>query len=99
MHGGLRVHQEGDVGAGDTVELAEKSDGLTVRELWHLVCVDKGNIEAARLALHCQTLAPEWREPLEERLRQELLIPAGTIHSARNIGKTTARWLYGYKHS
>jgi len=28
---------------------------------------------------------------------QELLIPAGTIHSARNIGTTTARWLYGYK--
>ena len=28
---------------------------------------------------------------------QELLIPAGAIHSARNIGNTTARWLYGYR--
>ena len=28
---------------------------------------------------------------------EELLIPAGAIHSARNIGMTTARWLYGYK--
>jgi len=28
---------------------------------------------------------------------EELLIPAGAVHSARNIGKTTARWLYGYK--
>ena len=28
---------------------------------------------------------------------EELLIPAGAIHSARNIGATTARWLYGYK--
>ena len=27
----------------------------------------------------------------------ELLIPAGAIHSARNIGKSTARWLYGYR--
>ena len=27
----------------------------------------------------------------------ELLIPAGAVHSARNIGETTARWLYGYK--
>jgi len=27
----------------------------------------------------------------------ELLIPAGAIHSARNLGATTARWLYGYK--
>jgi quercetin dioxygenase-like cupin family protein len=33
------------------------------------------------------------------RVGEELLIPAGTVHSARNIGKTTARWLYGYKHS
>jgi quercetin dioxygenase-like cupin family protein len=29
----------------------------------------------------------------------ELLIPAGMIHSARNVGETTARWLYGYKQS
>lgn len=28
---------------------------------------------------------------------EELLIPAGTVHSARNVGKTTARWLFGYK--
>ncbi|RMG32558.1 MAG: cupin domain-containing protein [Planctomycetota bacterium] len=28
---------------------------------------------------------------------EELLIPAGARHSARNIGLTTARWLYGYK--
>jgi quercetin dioxygenase-like cupin family protein len=28
---------------------------------------------------------------------EELLIPAGAVHSARNIGKTTARWLYGYR--
>jgi hypothetical protein len=30
---------------------------------------------------------------------EELLIPAGAIHSARNIGATTARWLYGYKRN
>jgi mannose-6-phosphate isomerase-like protein (cupin superfamily) len=28
---------------------------------------------------------------------EELLIPAGAVHSARNIGAITARWLYGYK--
>jgi mannose-6-phosphate isomerase-like protein (cupin superfamily) len=28
---------------------------------------------------------------------EELLIPAGVVHSARNIGEITARWLYGYK--
>jgi len=28
---------------------------------------------------------------------EELLIPARANHSARNIGSSTARWLYGYK--
>ena len=27
---------------------------------------------------------------------QELLIPAGAVHSVRNLGDTTSRWLYGY---
>jgi quercetin dioxygenase-like cupin family protein len=30
---------------------------------------------------------------------EELLIPAGATHSARNIGRTTAHWLYGYRCS
>ena len=28
---------------------------------------------------------------------RELLIPAGTYHTARNVGKSTSKWLYGYK--
>jgi quercetin dioxygenase-like cupin family protein len=28
---------------------------------------------------------------------EELLTPAGATHSGRNVGKTTARWLYGYR--
>ena len=28
---------------------------------------------------------------------KEIFIPAGTVHSVRNIGVTTARWLYGYR--
>ena len=28
---------------------------------------------------------------------EEVFIPAGARHSARNIGSTTARWLYGYR--
>jgi len=27
----------------------------------------------------------------------ELLIPAGVVHSVRNIGASTAHWLYGYQ--
>jgi mannose-6-phosphate isomerase-like protein (cupin superfamily) len=30
------------------------------------------------------------------KIGEELLIPAGAVHSARNVGQTTARWLYGY---
>ena len=36
-------------------------------------------------------------EVCHPRIGEELLIPAGAIHSARNIGATTARWLYRYK--
>jgi quercetin dioxygenase-like cupin family protein len=28
---------------------------------------------------------------------EELLITAGAVHSARNVGSTTARRLYGYR--
>jgi hypothetical protein len=33
----------------------------------------------------------------QPQVGEELLIPAGARRSARNIGKTVARWLYGYK--
>jgi cupin 2 domain-containing protein len=28
---------------------------------------------------------------------EEVFIPAGVVYSVRNRGKTTSRWLYGYK--
>ena len=28
---------------------------------------------------------------------EEVLIPAGAVHTVRNLGPTTARWLYGYR--
>ena len=31
------------------------------------------------------------------RLGEEFLIPAGAHHTARNVGTTTSKWLYGYK--
>ena len=34
---------------------------------------------------------------LHPRPGEEVLIPARAVHSARNIGSTTARWLYGYR--
>jgi mannose-6-phosphate isomerase-like protein (cupin superfamily) len=31
------------------------------------------------------------------QIGQELLIPAGIYHTARNVGRNTSKWLYGYK--
>lgn len=31
------------------------------------------------------------------RVGEELLIPARASHTVRNVGGTTARWLYGYR--
>jgi quercetin dioxygenase-like cupin family protein len=34
---------------------------------------------------------------LSPAVGDEILIPAGVSHTVRNIGESTARWLYGYK--
>ena len=31
------------------------------------------------------------------KIGEELYIPAGAVHSVRNIGNCIARWLYGYR--
>lgn len=31
------------------------------------------------------------------RTGEEIFIPAGAVHSVRNIGSSVARWLYGYR--
>jgi quercetin dioxygenase-like cupin family protein len=31
------------------------------------------------------------------QIGEELFIPAGALHSVRNLGSSTARWLYGYR--
>ncbi len=34
---------------------------------------------------------------LRPAIGEEIFIPAGTNHTVRNTGSTTARWLFGYK--
>lgn len=34
---------------------------------------------------------------MQPELNELVFIPAHTLHSVRNIGKTEARWLYGYR--
>lgn len=41
------------------------------------------------LEMHGQIMHPT--------LGQEILIPANTLHTVKNIGSTKSRWLYGYK--
>lgn len=62
----LSVVEEGEVGAGDAVELVERHPaGLTGRHLWHAVHGGGADPAAARELLQFNTLGPEWREPLE----------------------------------
>jgi cupin 2 domain-containing protein len=41
-------------------------------------------------------LGSDGRE-LRPKLGEEILIPAGAKHTVRNVGGTTARWLYAYR--
>jgi quercetin dioxygenase-like cupin family protein len=34
--------------------------------------------------------------PIKPAIGDEILIPAGALHTVRNVGGTTARWLYAY---
>lgn len=65
----LRVIEEGDVGAGDAIELLEAdTERLTIREASHLMHADTSNIEELRKALRIRALSPGWRQTFEKRL-------------------------------
>jgi len=51
-----------------------------------LLMVLEGELE---LEMQGRSFRPRWGE--------EVLIPARVRHTVRNVGGTTARWLYGYK--
>lgn len=65
----LRVLQEGEVGAGDELELAENDpEGMTVRDICHLYYFEPKNLEDSKRALRIEALSPGWRQGFEERL-------------------------------
>ena len=65
----LRVLEEGEVGAGDTVECVKVDpERMTVREICHLLYFDPDNLDGARKALRIDALSPGWREALQDRL-------------------------------
>ncbi len=53
-----------------------------------LVMVLEGELE---LEMQGKTFRPKTGE--------EVFIPAQALHSVRNVGGTTAKWLYGYKET
>lgn len=57
-----------------------------VHDTDELFMVVEGRIE---LQMEGRTFQP--------KIGEEILIPAKTVHSVRNLGRSTSRWLYGYK--
>lgn len=51
-----------------------------------LVMVVEGEVE---VEMQGRTLRP--------RPGQEIFIPAGTVHTVRNVGSQRSRWLFGYR--
>lgn len=65
----LRVLEEGEVGAGDAFERVEADpEGMTVREMNHLLFFEPENLEGAGRALRIRALSPGWRGSFVERL-------------------------------
>ena len=58
-----------------------------VHETDELVTLVEGEIE---LSFQGQTLRP--------RIGEEVFIPAGARHTVRNMGATSNRWCFGYRH-
>lgn len=60
--------------------------GNYVHDVDELLMILEGQLE---LEMQGRTFRP--------KLGEEVFIPARVSHSVRNIGGTTARWLYGYQ--
>jgi MOSC domain-containing protein YiiM len=65
----LAVMQEGDIAAGDALELVTRNDGhLTVADITGLYTADAGNQDLLRRASELPALPESWREYFRERL-------------------------------
>lgn len=65
----FRVLEEGEVGAGDAIELVKRAPrALTVREVNDLLYFDKENLKGTNEALNIPALSHGWKGSFEERL-------------------------------
>lgn len=66
----FRVAEEGDVGAGDDIQIIRRDpNNVTVRGLLGLTDLKESNPELAARALHVEALPPNWREDVAALLR------------------------------
>ncbi|MGH9430732.1 MAG: MOSC domain-containing protein [Terriglobia bacterium] len=64
----LRVIQEGEIGAGDTMECTDRDpESMSVREISHLKYFDRENLKAIKKALKIRALSPQWRDSFGDR--------------------------------
>jgi MOSC domain-containing protein YiiM len=64
------VLKEGEVGAGDEIELIEKnSSGVRVVDVTRLYSSEKGNLDLLRQAIATDALPANWREYFEKRIK------------------------------
>ncbi len=67
----VRVLEEGEVGAGDTIERTKVGAGqMTVKEIVHLRHLDNTNTGAAEKAANLPALTPSWRDSFKEIVAQ-----------------------------
>ena len=65
----LRVIDEGEIGAGDTIEHVERDPvRMPVADMMRLLYYEPDNLEDARRALRIEALSPGWRGSFEDRL-------------------------------
>lgn len=67
----VRVLEEGEIGAGDDIELVKADPvGMTVKDIHRLLHFDKQNVEAAKRALQIESLAPGWQGAFQEHIEK-----------------------------
>ena len=72
----LRVLEEGEVGAGDAIELVRRDpESVTVRQVNDLLYFDKENLEGTRQAFDMPALAHGWKGSFGDRLAKAVAKP------------------------
>jgi MOSC domain-containing protein YiiM len=67
------VLKEGEVGAGDSIEILERSEhGVAVRDITSLYAQEKHNVDLLRRAIAVEALPESWKEYFRARLAKEM---------------------------